>query len=515
MRRSPSGTVQAIAWLPAVAGFAVVMATGILLWSTYYGDPSIYLPFARNLAHGHFFRFDPHGDFSSGVASPLWVLVLSIPFALGAGAVAAKGLALVLTLVAYTLTVWAVYRLANSPFGAGIAGLIVGGALSIWGVMAYDSALAVGLVAVGLVAAARVKRAIEERGSIEARDALPLAVVFGLFGLSRPDVGLFVPIILFALWAFGPLRDWHNLRVVLALTAVALIPAAAYYLYALAETSAISVSSETRTYDNKLIAHKVGSIYYSNQALTYLRSMWEVFIVAAIGLVLAWRGRRSRWVLVCALLGIALYATALIFYPVTTYTERYFLPATPLIGLLAAMVIARTSGRVAVALGAIALIATGPWALRPIGTARAEREKGYTFNEITEREAAQRVNAIAPHGSAVLAYEVQDRWNLRDDLTLLALNGIIDGKVFPYREDADMTGFLERYKPATWIANDPVNHLPYSKNGVLGEVYRQLRRQALGSTIKRDGIRFKLVAKRDRPIPSGFAGWRYIVQLSY
>src|SRR4051794_20665823 len=88
------------AWLPALAGTAVVVVTRILLWSTYYGDPSIYLPFARNLAHGQFFRFDPHGDFSSGIASPLWVAILSVPLWLGAGAVALKALALVLTLAA-------------------------------------------------------------------------------------------------------------------------------------------------------------------------------------------------------------------------------------------------------------------------------------------------------------------------------------------------------------------------------------------------------------------------------
>ena len=56
-----------------------VIGAGILLIGTFWGDPTIYLVYARNIAQGDFFSFNP-GEFSSGSTSPLWAMILSISF---------------------------------------------------------------------------------------------------------------------------------------------------------------------------------------------------------------------------------------------------------------------------------------------------------------------------------------------------------------------------------------------------------------------------------------------------
>ena len=47
--------------------------------NTFWGDPTIYLVYSKNIAKGDFFSFNPQ-TFSSGSTSPLWALILSISF---------------------------------------------------------------------------------------------------------------------------------------------------------------------------------------------------------------------------------------------------------------------------------------------------------------------------------------------------------------------------------------------------------------------------------------------------
>src|SRR6185369_11621133 len=80
---------RSAAWLPLVGGVAAVAVGAWILRDTFMGDPTIYLVYARNAAAGHPFQFNV-GEFSSGVASLLWSLVLAVPFVLGLGVAGAK-----------------------------------------------------------------------------------------------------------------------------------------------------------------------------------------------------------------------------------------------------------------------------------------------------------------------------------------------------------------------------------------------------------------------------------------
>src|SRR5438094_5707451 len=85
--------------LPAAAAIVAVGVAGVFMFETFFGDANIYLPFAQNASHGDFFSFNPH-SFSSGATSPLWTLVLAIPFVLGIGVGGAKLFALLMTIAA-------------------------------------------------------------------------------------------------------------------------------------------------------------------------------------------------------------------------------------------------------------------------------------------------------------------------------------------------------------------------------------------------------------------------------
>lgn len=497
-------------WLAALPSIAVAVVVGALLWDTFLGDPSIYLPFARNLAHGQFFRFNPHGEFSTGIASPVWTVLLAVPFTLGLGVMSVKVLALVATVAALVVAAAAARRVSGSVVASAIAVLFVVTHLAYWGDTAYDSGVAVILSAATVLAGRRLQRT----RPLAARDVWPLAIVWGLLPLGRADLAVLIPLQALALWLGGVVRTRAELKTVLGPVLLALLPALAYYAAAFVDTGSYSVSSATRTYDQKLGAKELGPLLYSSEALAFLRSISYAIVAALAGSALLARERTTRWVGVYCASGIVVYALVIVFFPVTFYEERYWLPATPLaaVGIASALVALSPLRRPAAALAFAAVLVLSLVAVKgPFATAGDQRDRRYSFDEITEKRAAQKINAIAPKGATVLGYEVQDRWQLRDDLRLLALNGITDGHVFGYRDRGDMRGFLRAYRPRYWLANDPVKTLPYLRDSLLGDAYTRLQKGETDFVI--DQVGFRLVDKRDTPVPAGFAGWRYLVQI--
>jgi hypothetical protein len=100
----------------------------------------------------------------------------------------------------------------------------------------------------------------------------------------------------------------------------------------------------------------------------------------------------------------------------------------------------------------VALVLVIP-VFRTLDGARDLAAVPYTFDTITQRSAARIVNGLAAPGDRVLAYEVQSRYWLRRDVEILSLDGITDGKVFPYEKRGRLPAFLLRYRPRFWIAD--------------------------------------------------------------
>ncbi|MGH7384178.1 MAG: hypothetical protein ACREKG_03280 [Candidatus Rokuibacteriota bacterium] len=157
-------------------------------------DSWIHMQFARNLAEGHGFSFNP-GVPVSGSTAPLWTLVLGGAFAaFGSHPVLAKVLGIAATLGA----AWLAGRLALSWTGRRELGLLASVLVALAGPMVWGalSGMEVGLAAL-LVTGALV---LHTRGRAWAASA-----TLGLATLARPESVLLLPLF----WLGGPLT-WRR-----------------------------------------------------------------------------------------------------------------------------------------------------------------------------------------------------------------------------------------------------------------------------------------------------------------
>jgi hypothetical protein len=158
-------------------------------------DPWIHLHFARNLAEGHGFAYNP-GRPVAGSTAPLWTLALAGAFAvLGSHPVLAKALGALAALGAALLA----RRLAERWTGDAALG-VLGGVLTslagpmVWGALSgMEVALAALLVTAALCAPA-------------ASPWLP-PLLLGLAALARPEAVLLVPLV----WLAGPVTARRTL----------------------------------------------------------------------------------------------------------------------------------------------------------------------------------------------------------------------------------------------------------------------------------------------------------------
>lgn len=466
--------VHAAAWLPLAVGIAAIALGAWMLGNTFHGDPTIYLVYARNAAEGHLFEFNP-GTFSSGVASPLWSIVLALPFVVGTGVAGAKVWTALWAITALLSTTWAIRRLTGSTFAAAVSAAVALPGLVYFGVMTYDSGLTVTLVALSLVA----------RGPA-------LVVLWALMFFDRPELAI---VIGFEALTLGWRRQ-------IPLAVLAAIPAGIYYAYSQALLGSYSVSNVTRTIDNGAIATHLGPLLISGQAVDYLIGMAPLALIAAVGV---WgQGRRREAALVGGVLVV--FSAVLVLYPVTLYVQRYALAVMPLLALGLGLAISRFR---LLSIPVVALVA-GP-TLAWLITASFAGNHGLDLDTVTERTVIERLNTLADPGTKVLGYEVQDRWYLRGDLEYLAVNGLTDGLITPWRERGDVVGYLKTYCPRYWIANDAQYANLYYRGTILETAYRALLSGQ--DTVEFEGIGFTVVDRPATPL-AGFAGARLLVRLN-
>lgn len=197
------------AWHVAIIVLAVVGAAagGTLVesWTTVPGFPLddswIHLQFARNLADGQGFSFNP-GVPSSGSTAPLWTILLSVPLAAGLSPVLA-GKLLGVALVALTAVSGAMLarRLDGSAWCALLAGVAI--AISprvVWaGLSGMEVPLYMALTTLSLLLYARASEA-------PAAPGVGWAVCAGLAGWARPET-LVAGGVLALAWMLDGARD--------------------------------------------------------------------------------------------------------------------------------------------------------------------------------------------------------------------------------------------------------------------------------------------------------------------
>lgn len=499
----------------ALAGCAVIAVAGYRLRDTYVGDAAVYLPYARNAAHGHLFQFNV-GEFSSGSTSPLWAVLLGIPYLLGGALHAAKEFSTAAAVAGFLVTVWAARHVSRSWTAASVASLFVLGTMVFYAASLYESGLVVALAAAALVAGAR---AID--GGMTPRSLAPLTAVWAALPLARPDAVVLVLAQAVAVFvAAGAPRRRPALALAGAL-AIAAVPAAIFFGYSAVDLGVPSTSSAARAVGlHESQHHRLGPLYLSGEAIKELfTSPWVfAFVPALCGLALLARDRPTRWLAVYGALAIAGYIALLTLVTPGLYdTPRYLLPIVPVVVAAAATAIARTRGTrlwiVALLAGLVVIGGTALGELRD--RVNVARSIGITEAEVFETDVAALINQRAAPGDTVLSYEVQTRLPLRADLSVLSEDGITDGKVLPYQPRHDMTGFLLRYRPRWWIADQNAITRRYMSGSVLERALLTYTANPQPTARTIDGIRFELVARRSRPLAPGFGGWQMLFRLSY
>ncbi len=505
--------------LTLLTAFAFIAWAAFRLRNTFYGDPSIYLPYAQNMANGDFFSFNP-GEFSSGSTSPIWALILSPAYLLpGEPAYTAKAIAAAAVAMAAASLFWMTRTASRSPIGAAVATAALLYFLTEPGLLMYESPLAVFLVSLLVLVTCRTM----SDATLSTRRLIQLGILWALLPLARPEA-LLISAISFAHFAILHRRTKGSFSRLAAAGVLALVPLAAYWGYSVLQTGCWSASSECRTFSLRERAPHLWGMAYSTALFDVLRT-WPVMIwlaLAAWGYGTCLHNPQRRLLATTALIVLATYALLLtVVSPAggVSDTRRYLLPAIPfLLALISAGAahlwkMRPRAGTVLILIPAAYLLVWAP--LRDVRSRVInEARHGFTLDKILERDLVDHLNHTLEPGATVLAYEVQIREGLRPDLRLLSLDGITDGKVEPYLHSADMAAFLRRYKPDYWLANDAVFYRPYLRRSILKEVVDQTGERQ-GQSTEIQGIRFTNIRNRTEPLVPGFAGYRHLYRLSY
>jgi hypothetical protein len=489
------------------------------LRAVWVGDATIYLPYARNAAHGHPFTFNP-GEFSSGSTSPLWTLLLALPYVVDAGHDGARAFAAGFGCLAVGLTAWQAARVSRSWLAAALPCLFVVAEMSFYAVSLFESALAVGLAAVSVLAGDRVARGLRDDGAPRLRALVPLGVTWALLPLARPESVMLVGAQLVGLGAALGTGARRRIAALAATAGVAALPALAYFAWSQAELSVFSASSDARAFALREDLDRLGPFVLSDHAVDYVRTLHflPVLLAAAAGVWLLWRDRRWRWLSVYAGLAFAGYTFFLSFVaPGIFDTARYYLPVAPLLVAAAARALRGAEGTAwqwpVIAVAALAF-ARPVWQFLHTDVP-VYRKAGLSYYEVFEQDAAERVAARGRPGDRLLAYEVQLRYVLDPDIRVLSLDGATDAKAKPYRDPPRLTAFLLRQRPRFWIGDDNVDYRPYLHGSVLARAQKRFERDPRLTAATIDGIRFRAIARRRRPLSPLFGGWKILFELSY
>jgi arabinofuranosyltransferase len=304
-------------------------------------DSWIHLHFARNIAEGHGFSYNP-GIPVAGSTAPLWTLLLAAASVLtGATLATAKVTGVLVTMAAAIVT-----RRAAIGWGAS-AGVALAAAVAllwtgpvVWGALSgMEVSLAALLVAAALWAQARAR-------------SLIVAVLLGLAALARPEALLLVPLLMFS----RPLSLAQRVRFV-AVVAIVVAPAVAF---SLATVGAPIPATAAAKVEGGLLGWLAGVREPLATALVgrpsqflhaWVRWMWNTNallpLVVGAGVVGAWaRHGRALGVPALALVLHPLGMAVLAPYRDPAFQEaRYSLHLLPLVFVAAAVTVGSLHGR--------------------------------------------------------------------------------------------------------------------------------------------------------------------------
>ncbi|MBD0319802.1 MAG: hypothetical protein ICV87_05685, partial [Gemmatimonadetes bacterium] len=492
-----AAVVLAFALLVAVANTA-------LFYGLTYGDAAIHFVYAKNFREYGFFHYNTLGP-SSGSSSPLWTILLGLPFLLPDPEPAVRGFSILVFFAGAPLA----YYAARSRTGSVRSGLW---GASIWLILfpaheltavSFETVFAAALVLAG----AAIALAQSERDASNT-EVLALGLLVGLLPVTRVELALVAGAIFSGTAARHPRRAAPMLLGALA-------TGMPYFVWSLLATgSAIPQSASGRLVGDRHLAANATALA---QGLLYLAAPVGVILLAGSAVWFIPRAGRMRvvWLVTAAYL-----LTLVLTGPIPFYLLRYALPvAIPAAVLLSADVLERgRSARNRRVRNATAWLF--PLFMAAYGAGTVKLAYGFhrvlvpslTWNELFEKSLVTRLNRIAGPDERVLVYEIQTQYHLR--AVALSLDGIVGGQVLPYlRAGSDLSDFLWEYRPALWVANDAIHTRREFEHSILRKVHSAKLR--VGESTSGRGMTFtKLLERRGEPPPS-VAGWRAVYRIDY
>ena len=213
------------AWLLVALSLAALLSAGYTAWVqnsvTESGFPLddawIHLQFARNIAGGHGFSFNPDVP-SAGSTAPLWTLVLALPIAVGLDPVTgSKTLGVILVIV----TAFGAARLTIRACGSRWAGVVAGLAVALSARMTWAGLSG---MEVPLYTALTTLCVLAYFDAVDGRPGAWWGLAAGLAGCARPETFVVGAVLCVHWWWSGAVdpstgrrRDWwHGPAVLLA-----------------------------------------------------------------------------------------------------------------------------------------------------------------------------------------------------------------------------------------------------------------------------------------------------------
>ena len=331
-------------------------------------DPYIHFQYAKNLALGHGFSFNP-GELSPGATSPLWVLVLALGRVFGmpleGGSLV---LGVLLTCVAAVLT-FDVGVAAG--LGAGLA-FIAGLAYAASGRITWASlsGMEIGLATALSLAIVRVMQS----PLAGARRAAWIGALSGLAATARPEMVLVGPLVLgLEAWRIarreGPAGKLRDLAILAVVFATLLAP---YTLFCLATTG----RPLPNTYYAKSWLPSITDRMLGTLRAKYLPLMYNVawhdnltFAVLLVPGVMVWAMRHlKRGGGLVLLWPLAFMVYSVVLNPRHFSLSRYTIPLVPFLALLsmaplswATQWLRAPAYRAAAVMAVVVLVGLGAW----------------------------------------------------------------------------------------------------------------------------------------------------------
>jgi arabinofuranosyltransferase len=391
-------------------------------------DAWIHLHFARNLAEGAGFSYNP-GTAVAGSTAPLWTLILAAGMLVGGPSL---GLVKVLGIVG-TLTTGLLTRRAAVAWGAsepaalaaGI-GVVASGALT-WGALSgMEVSLAAALVAAALLA--------------HARDAtLATALLASLAVLARPEAILLLP-------AFAVARPWSTRRVLIHL-GIAILVLSPFVVFCLMTVGTPWPATAAAKVEGGLVGWLTGGS--ASARVTFVERPWAfsrewvewlatthwllpIALVPAL-VVVWWRQGRALGGPALVLLMHPIAMALLAPYRGPGFQEgRYSMHLLPLALLLLAAAIPRTFIRTSVVVAVVYLALAVP-TLVPAAARYAWGVQNINAMQVhigrwVDRE-LPRTARVATNDIGAIAY-----FSRREIIDLM---GLVTPAIIPYRRDGD------------------------------------------------------------------------------